>query len=423
MIDVEEFFLTKSLIIATVPSSSLFIFITYQQVDPMFSYWAAFVRRAQFVPSLIALMWLMNGSSYGQPLFRDSSQPSQERIVLLRSGGIQVGRVTKNSIGYMVHQDNGKIQLPDDEVKFVVESLHEGYLKQRESIAEPTAATHLALANWCVSYRLYDDASVELKWCLKVDPDNEAAHRLLNQLTDMIRANLAPAELKPIPRKTLEGFVQPEVESLGGLSPEAALQFVKRVQPLMLHRCGNASCHGLASSQEFRVISSRVSGHGSRRAAEKNLAEIFRQIDFNDVSKSKLLEPLNGSHGGKDAIFVGQNAAEQSKALRTWVQIVAREKRSGDETQQRNIADIRHHNSKKHKKNGDEAIPEYSDSMVRQVSFVQIVERTDENDSADDESHLKFEKRKPDPTDAAEMARVAEDPFDPNVFNQSSHRP
>ena len=376
--------------------------------------WVSCACSALWMASLITLIAVVNGSLHGQQDAPPNNPESRERIVMLKSGRIMTGRVMRNAGGYLIEQDGGRVQLTLEDVRFVVDSFREGYRKQRDSIVEPTPATHIALANWCISYKLYDEASDELKKCLKSDPENEAARRLLQRLTDTIRANLPPAPEKPVVRKTSDGFTPPEVESLGGLSRETALQFTTRIQPLMLHKCGNASCHGMASSNEFRVMSSRVSGHGARQTAERNLAETLRQIDFDNAAKSKILEALQGAHGGKAAIFSGSNSQDQMKTFRRWVRTVAEEKKAdADAAEQRRLLASKK-KSKKRNKSLVEKQEKKSESPIRQVSSSD--EDKDEDGEETDASMPK--ELKPDPTDAAALARKPVDAFDPEQFNQ-----
>ena len=384
------------------------------------------MRRALWIGSLIALIGLVNGTVRGQQESVETPEQPRDRLVLLNSGRIMSGCIMRNAGGYLLDQNNGKVQIATEDVKCVVDSLHEGYCKQRDSIVEPTPATHLALANWCISYRLYDEASDELKKCLKADPENVAARRLLQRLTDTIRATLPPDVVKTAPRKTSEGFIQPDVESLGGLSRDAALQFVTRIQPLMLHKCGNASCHGVASANDFKVYSPRIGGHGSRQTAERNLAEVFRQIDFDDVLKSKILDAFKGAHGGKGSIFIGQSAAEQRKTLQMWVRNAAQEKRAEKEALERPPQLLAQNKSKKLPKavqsrnlNPFQPVKPFV-SDVRQASFSPD---DDEDERLVEASDLQPKELKPDPNDAAALAREPEDAFDPERFNKRSHRP
>ncbi len=259
----------------------------------------------------------------------------RERVIVMNSGRILTGQMTRNAGGWLVEQASGRVQVPEDQVKLVADSLRDAYRKQRDAIVEPTPATHVMLAQWCISYRLYDEARDELKKCLKRDADHEEARKLLRRLDDTLTAKPVAAVAATLsPWKTVDGFVVPEVESLGGLSKETATSFTARVQPLLMNKCGNASCHGPASGSEFKLNSTRFGANGHRLYTERNLAEVLRYIDIKEPALSPLVAIPQGSHGGTAAIFHGPQSAEQLKTLRNFVKLVAKEK----QTEERELA-------------------------------------------------------------------------------------
>jgi hypothetical protein len=276
---------------------------------------------------LMIVIVLYNLVAHGQSSEATNSDDTREQLVVLISGRILSGQVSRNGGGYLVEQSNGRVQLAPEDVQFVVKDLREAYRKHRDGVQYPTPASHLALAQWCIAHRLYEEARDELKKSLKGDPETEEARRLLQRLNDTIRANLPAAVSPPPPLKTSDGFLQPDVESLGGLSRGVAMQFTSKIQPLLLNKCGNATCHGGASNNGFRLISARIGGNGSRQTTERNLAESLKQLDLQDVAASPLLSVSTGGHGGKGTIFAGPAGAEQLKLIKTWAKTVAEEKR------------------------------------------------------------------------------------------------
>ena len=363
---------------------------------------------------LIGLMSLIVRAQDDEP--RDADD-SRERLVFLVTGRMLTGQVHRNAGGYLVEQPNGRVQVAKEDVKFIVNDLREAYRKQRDSVVEPTPATHVALANWCIAYRLLDEARDELKICLKSDPNHEEARRLLQRLTDTIRADqpVKPPEL--LPARTADGYLQPAVESLGRLSRESALQFTSRVQPLLLNKCGNASCHGTAAKTEFRLTFARTQGAGTRQNSEQNLAQVMKYIDINNLADSALLSATKGAHGGKGALFIGQVGAEQQKTIRTWAKTVALEKQA----EQRELEQMPKLTGKRGSK-----------YRVVQTSAVAEEETTDieptrsafggDQSSAGKPTKIPREL-KADPTDAKALAMEPDDPFDPEEFNRRFGKP
>ena len=150
---------------------------------------------------------LYNLGAHGQSPEATSSDDTREQLVVLVSGRILSGQVTRNGGGYLVEQSNGRVQLAPEDVQFVVKDLREAYRKHRDGVRYPTPASHLALSQWCIAHRLYEEARDELKKSLKGDPENEEARRLLQRLNDTIRANLPLAVSPPPPSAQNFGWI------------------------------------------------------------------------------------------------------------------------------------------------------------------------------------------------------------------------
>ena len=375
-------------------------------------------RLALWIGACVTIVALTSLSAQAQDGLSEETYDESTRLVMLIKGRMLTGRVTRNAGGYLIEGDYGRTQIPADEVKFVVRNLHEAYCEQRDSIVEPTPATHVALANWCITNQLYDDARDELKACLKTHPQHRDALRLLSRLTDTLRKDLPPKVEQPVARKTIDGFTQPEVESLGGLSRDVATQFTIRIQPILINKCGNASCHGGASSNPFHILPARMAGRGSSQNTQRNLAEVMKYIETDDVARSELLTVLRGAHGGKGNVFIGKAASEQIKSIRSWVLAVVEEKQAEDaELEQRSKLVSR----------PNRRVVQASATEPRK--FAARTFDSHKQDAAESEplvaaEELEEPRKLPlDRTDAAALAAEPEDPFDPDEFNQRYRRP
>lgn len=350
------------------------------------------------------------------------TEDTREQLVLFTNGRMLSGRVSRNGGGYLIEQANGRIQVPADDVKFVAKDLRDAYRKQRDSIVEPTPATHLALANWCISHRLLDEANDELKKCLNADPENQEARRLLQRLTDSFRTNLPPKVVEPMPLKTVDGFLQPEVESLGGLSKETAAQFTSRVQPLLLNKCGNASCHGSTSTNPFKLTPARLGSMGSRQNTERNLAETLKYLDMEDVASSHLLRATKGSHGGKGTIFIGPAGSDQMKQLREWALTVAKEKHAKDEEFNRHKERVVDSSPKKRNQKIVQAGHTDAEAKDGAESDTAAAAPTNDLDESAKRDSARPRLLKPVPNDAKALALEPDDAFNPEDFNRRFRR-
>jgi hypothetical protein len=222
----------------------------------------------------------------------------------------------------------GSMLVPFGHVRLEATDRRDAYRKLRKTLPERTATRHIELARWCLGQNLIDEARVELRDALVLEPNRNEARSMLRRLEQSLHGEKA-VHLKPsrVPLKTPDGFEPAEVESLAGLSRESAQQFVSKIQPILMNKCATAGCHGPAARNKFRLTRVRV-GRGSHRVfSERNLAVVLRYVDVEHPQRSPLLVTPEGSHGGQSrAIFHGSRGADQMTALAGWVRQVAGER-------------------------------------------------------------------------------------------------
>ncbi len=255
----------------------------------------------------------------------DPPKSSAPNLMVMTDGRTMTGEINIQAGGYSIEKLGGKIFVPNEQVRCVARDLRDAYRIQRESLTDPSAASLIQLAEWGISYRLYDEARDELLRALRRDPENETARKMLQRLEEQLLA-------QPKPRKATvngEGLVVQDVESLGGLSRSTAAQFTARIQPLLINRCGGASCHGAEAASDFRLTHVRIDNRNHRRSAEKNLAVVMKYINADDPQQSELLRVTRGPHAQQTTtMFGGAQGADQLHNLQDWVLAVAADHRA-----------------------------------------------------------------------------------------------
>lgn len=366
---------------------------------------------------------------------------AQERVIVMKSGRVLNGFASRNAGGWLVEQSTGRVQVPEDEVRLVADSMVDAYRKLRDSVAEPTPTTHMTLAQWCISYRLHQEARNEVRRCLKLDPDHAAARKLLKRLDDM----LDPPEPAPRPQdpkaKSIEGFLAPEVESLGGLSTESAVTFTQRIQPLLMNKCGNASCHGTTDPGEkregFHLNPVRLGSSSHRLYTERNLAEVLRYVDLQEPAHSPLVTIPQGAHAGTAGVFHGTAGNTQLKMLRTWTKTVAEEKLTQEQELSGRPSILAKSRRPQMATQAAAAIPPEGETEPPLASEPMTVEAppkpkllTETNPAVAPQSRPQTSPPRPfsDPDatrlpEAKPAAKPANDPFDPDIFNRRFHSP
>jgi hypothetical protein len=163
------------------------------------------------------------------------------------------------------------------------------------------------------------------------------------------------------------------------------LEFVRRVQPILLNRCGNASCHGPEAANGLRLSRVRLGQSSHRLLVERNLATALRFVDAERPRTSPLLTLADGKHAPTTlASAAGALDLDQQNVLKDWVVEVA--------------ATVRESNQRESKRAAEQQnLTDEHDPTI------------DSKTEADDDSGSATRPNRPQ----------RPDPFDPTVFNRS----
>lgn len=315
----------------------------------------------------------------------ERTQNESTRLLILRNGRIVSGNIERGPTGYLITKRSGRLVIPFKEVKLVAHDLSDAYQKQRNAMRSPDPMSHLELAHWCLNHSLYDATKEQLNGALKLNPGYEPAKRMLKRLDDILQTDRRVLETRPQQPETAE--TDGTTSSLSGLSQQSVRDFARVVQPLLMNRCANASCHGPHASNSFRLARVR-SGQRSRRGLfRRNLAMTLAFVDSEHSRKSRLLTVFTErSRHRHELVFPGRSGNQQFESLRKWVLGVAQELEQ-----------------KRNKK-------------------IAIAGRQDANNRGDADTNRSpgrfSNSQKTRPADASRQSnRFTKDAFDPEVFN------
>lgn len=253
------------------------------------------------------------------PVVTEPVQPP--RMLLLFDGRVIIGDISEVPGGYSVRRTQGQIVVPYDFVQLTATSLRNAYEKQRDNLQNPNAEQHLSLARWCFQYQLREEAVVELEAALKLEPYRKEARELLLLIdgTDDRQGSSAAHESGNKP-----SAVRPAPRSAGGISSDNQLEYVQRIQPLLVNKCGNASCHGSVSTNGLQLHNVRTGRSHQRLYSDQNLAMVLKFVNADFPVDSPLLrKPLDPESVIHQGVFAGALGEQQVEMLQKWIQAVA----------------------------------------------------------------------------------------------------
>jgi len=274
------------------------------------------------VLAFIAAISLPRDSDAEDVISLDARPPT---MMVLNDGRVLYGQISERPGGYMIESPGSKQVVPYELIRLLASSLEDAYVKQRDAMKMPRAGDHLALAQWCKDNKLYALATEQLEAALKLEPNRGEARRMLQEVVDLTQTKSPPAAGR---YRVITGGAPVVERTSAGISPGSQTEFVRRVQPILVNRCGNATCHGSASDNSFKLINVRSGLRQQRLETELNLAAVLKQIDTRKPSQSPLLvRPADDASREHRGAFSAVAGASQQQRLREWVLAVAREQK------------------------------------------------------------------------------------------------
>lgn len=294
------------------------------------------ICRGGLVVALLAAVWgkgILSSRAEDDFLSPAASPKAKSGVLVLKTGQLVEGGISPNPGGYLVELPKGNYLVPLERVSVIADDRHGAYKKLKATQPTPTPDFQVALARWCIAWKLFEEARVELRDALVAEPEHDEARQMYAKLHQLMNPAPTTMIVKPVGKPT-EGMPQSDPESLAGLSPDTAKQYVTRVQPLLLNRCGNAGCHGPSSGQELQLT--HIRGRMNKPTIA-NLEMVLKFVDNASPEDSPLLTVPTGAHGknGK-LIFYGNIGEQHLETLKAWV-IQAAGERSGDAKGQPNV--------------------------------------------------------------------------------------
>jgi hypothetical protein len=237
-----------------------------------------------------------------------------DRLVVLRSGGVFEGQITKEGNWYLVKLGNGEVRIRAADVEMTCPDLKEAYQRKKALAQGGNLQNHLQLAQWCQQQGLNPEAEEELTAAETIAP----RHPLVQLLKQKLKAGGAPAVLKPHPPAGSSPSSEELDRMIRGLPPKTVELYTRSVQPVLMNNCTAGGCHGPQSTTKLRLFRMSQDQFASRRLTQRNLHMVLQFIDQGNPAASPLLKVPAGPHGSMKAAIFNEHQKDQYQKIVDW---------------------------------------------------------------------------------------------------------
>ena len=256
---------------------------------------------------------------------------------LLTNDSVMVGRIEQQGEAFRIKVNEGnEVRLPRNQVVAIGNSLSELYQFKKRSLPQfARGGDHAQLARWCLKVNLLTEAGEHYLIQAQSNPPKsnpsvkqlgeEIKDRMLQQNDFRIAMGYPPIQRNvPIVDSLAQNsaVVQASTASNpgGAIPPRAQAKFAEQVQHILVNRCGQAACHGHATTTSFRLL--EVGGRDASAQTQANLDSVLRYINNDPQAKSLLIEYMTKSHGSMRSPAIGARESHLVQEVAGWVQFV-----------------------------------------------------------------------------------------------------
>lgn len=257
-----------------------------------------------------------------------SESAPQAGLLVLTNGSVLEGVVCLEGEHYRVMLPKGELQVRVTQVDFFCKNLNEAYARRQERSRGNSVDSHVELAQWCVQQGMLEQAMEEIALARSLD----SQHRMLEVLTrqvDQLRASTTinvDTELEPSTKSEESESKQDTTVSTAHEIPQwARVEFVRRIQPMLIHTCATGGCHYPGSSSKMQLDREALAGIGNPDLIQQNLDSVVQQLSFDDSESSTLLARGITVHGIEGKKQSEAFTPRQIAILRAWFTQLASE--------------------------------------------------------------------------------------------------
>ncbi len=283
------------------------------------------MRGQIWIPLLFFLPVLLGTLAQAEPL-PPSPDAAVAGWVVLRNGSMLQGVVHRTADHYHVRMKKGSLRILADQVEMFCHTKEQAYQRRRELRTGNSADSHIELMRWCLRHQLIEHAARELVDARRIDPQHPSLPMLQRQLQQMLRTTSPKSRSQEIAPSASEDSLADSSKAAPTVSHAARVEFVRRIQPILIQSCSTAGCHTSDTPQKFQLNRHALAGGGHPEATRRNLAATLVWCRGSGLDEVELLGKARQSHGGSQPL-----SARQIELLAAWLKITRSEDEKPEE--------------------------------------------------------------------------------------------
>ena len=274
----------------------------------------------------LMVFWSLIATAQYQSL--ENPNTKHNGVLLLRNGQTFSGVIVKSSPNQphftLIDDSGNRLRFPNDQVEFISDSILEVYAYRRATQIRNNAPACLALAQWCMQSRLFDQAQEQIDSAITIAGRSGTITRLQIRL-DLLRSPPIGRALQPnVTAPTTQTISADQVQQRIDQYPDGVVhQFIRSVQPLLLNRCALAGCHGPSPQSVFVLFRTTAKRPVPHRITQRNLYNTLSTLDLNQPENSTLLTSATTAHGSQKRPALEIDASQEIANLVNWVRVMA----------------------------------------------------------------------------------------------------
>jgi hypothetical protein len=259
-------------------------------------------RSIRCITLVLPVMFAISGiGARGAELLFQRPTPG---VLVLRNDNVLSGMVQRTGTYFSIQSDGATLQIPASQVEMACESLTAAYEQRRRQRVGNATDAHLQLARWCLRHGLLAEAAREILDVRTDDPGHPAIRSLELQLQQALADDaLRRQREQNAVVQAMHSETAPPADAVAAPlsaidpTPEVQEQFVRSIQPMLVHGCTTSGCHTPGSKQAMQLDRWALEGSGIPALIRKNLDHALAQIDPDDPMNSPLMRRARQAHG------------------------------------------------------------------------------------------------------------------------------